>query len=34
MLHHRVDQLRIGKIGIAKPQFGKGRALLAQQRAG
>src|SRR3546814_13001669 len=33
MFHHRIDQLRISAIRIVESQFGKGRALLAQQGA-
>src|SRR3546814_15002407 len=33
MFHHRIDQLRISEIRIVESQFGKGRALLAQQGA-
>jgi hypothetical protein len=33
MLHHRVEMLRVGQVGVAEIQFGKGRALFAEQRA-
>src|SRR3546814_8922371 len=33
MLHHRVDQMDVGKIRIVEPQVGIGRAFLTQQVA-
>src|SRR3546814_15350942 len=33
MLHHRVDQMDVGKIRIVEPQVGIGRACLTQQVA-